>query len=190
MRQVVIRNKRNKRVIYMLRVEAKDIVDPRSIYPEFNAKIMEMGYTDQDFVPAYFNINKDNRIVEWNLEEKIAAGLPEIAPHQKIIKGKIVEKTITELIDEKLVSLREFKNQRIEYYSMLSFQLRNELIPDYKLQNAALQIYDDNRVKNYKDTVHAFKNEFIRIKGEINKAKTAGAVERIKPNFPVKIVND
>ena len=81
------------------------------------------------------------------------------------------------------------KKRAIHHYSDLAFTRRKALIPDYKLQNAGLGIYDADLASTYQVTVKAFRDEFYRIKAEIEKAKTVEAVEAVKANYPEAIIS-
>lgn len=184
----IIRDKKSKEIKCIDR-RAKDAKNKaKVIYPEFDGKTMEFGYTDEDYLPADFHIDKNGKVLEWTLEEKVKAGLPELGPHEKLVNGKIVEKTLTELVKEEQLTLDEIREERIIYYSNLSFDLREELVPDYRLENAALGIYDEQRTADYRATVLAFKQEFQRLRGLIEEAKKPSDIEKIKEDFPTEIV--
>ena len=131
---------------------------------------------------------ENEQIVEKTFSEQVAEGLIELASNQKLVGEEIVEKTSREMFDEGLITLDEFKRERIQYYSRVAFQKRNSIIPDYKLQNAALGIYDEQTTANYKATVQAFRDEFYRIKALIEEAETIDEIEAITENFPKEIV--
>jgi hypothetical protein len=130
----------------------------------------------------------EERMVYRPLSEQVAEGLVKLAPNQKLVGEEIVEKTSREMFKEGLITLDELKQERIQYFSDRAFELRRPVIPDYKLENAALGIYDPETTANYKATVQAFRDEFYRIKEIIEKAKTVKELETIKENFPKKIV--
>lgn len=186
----VIRDKKSKKIRYIDRRTISPKLKATEIYPDFDVKTMEFGNTEEDYLPANFHIDKKGNITEWTLEEKIKAGLPEIGSHQKLRKGKIVDKTIEELVKDQQVTLEEIKENRIQYFSGLSFKLRYDILPDYKLENAALGVYDEQRVANYRATIMAFKAEFIRLRDLINQAKTATEIEKVQEAYPSKILEE
>ena len=179
-----IRNKKTKAVIYINHSPLSKNLTDKEIYPEFDPKTMEIGKTEKGYVPAYFNINNQGEIVELTLKEQVDAGIPVMPPHQKLIGGKIVDKTITELIKGGITSLDEVKKQFIAAVSDMAFERRRKLVPDYKLQNAALGVYDEQTLADYKRTIQVFRDEVHRIEALVEQAQTIGEIEAIVPNFP------
>lgn len=128
------------------------------------------------------------RIVEKTLTEKVVEGLQELKPQYKLGDERIVKKTSRELYDDKLITLDEYKQRRLEYFSKLSFEKRKEIIPDYKLMNVGLGIYDETTVTEYRATIQAFREEFYRLKKLVEKAKNTDAVDAITDNYPQTII--
>ena len=81
------------------------------------------------------------------------------------------------------------KAELIHYYSTLSFQSRAGLIPDYKLQNAVLGVYDEKTLADYRSTIQRFRDEFYRVKETIESAKTLEELKAVKANFPTEIIS-
>jgi hypothetical protein len=185
----VIRDKKSGKVIYIDHSPSAELKPGEKVYPEFKVKTMEVGWTDKAYVPAYFDIDKQDRIVEMTPEQAVKAGLMELAPDQKLVKGEVVGKSDDELVNDGLLSLDDLKEQAIVGLSDYSFTKRQELLPDYRLQNAMLGVYDEKTVANCRATVQAFRDEFYRVKELIEKAKTVKALKAIEPNFPKKIVS-
>ena len=94
-----------------------------------------------------------------------------------------------EVVDFVPIPLADYKVQQIENVNQMSFNLRNEFLPDYKLINAGIDVYEDEspgtKVK-YKNTVKAFRTEFYRLKGLIESAKSNDEIDLIvtNSNFP------
>ncbi len=130
----------------------------------------------------------DERIVEKPLSEQVADKLIPLAPNQKVVAEEIVTLTPRQMLDEKRINLAEYKQRQIERHSDLSFELRRAILPDYRLQSVALGIYDEKITAGIRAAVSAFRDEFYRIKGLIEKATTAKAVDAVKENFPRKTV--
>jgi len=91
------------------------------------------------------------------------------------------------------IPLAEYKTQQIESCNQLSFQIRNVFLPDYKLINAGIDVYEDDNPGTklkYKKTVQAFRTEFYRISGLINSATTNNEIDIIVSgaNFPTGIL--
>ena len=84
--------------------------------------------------------------------------------------------------------LQAHKNGMLEEYSQMSFGKRWEILKDYKLVNAAMDIYDASTKADYKATIEAFRAEYYRIKGIIDGASDIATIDAIVPNFPTEIV--
>lgn len=179
----IVLDKKSHHVIFVDYSRSPSPRPPSEVYPAFDEGSMDLGWTDAPNLPPYFTIER-GRIRELGLEEAIQAGQFELAPEQKLEGGKIVPKTLAELVKDGLAKLEDVKEGAIEHYSALAFGRRAELIPEYKLQNAALGVYEESVVAQYRDTVKAFRDEFYRIKGEIEKAKKVEDIERIQERFP------
>lgn len=80
------------------------------------------------------------------------------------------------------------KKELIHYYTTYSFQSRASLIPDYKLQNAVLGVYDEETLASYRTTIQRFRDEFYRIKEAIESAKTLEELKAVKADFPTEII--
>ena len=129
----------------------------------------------------------DERIEQKTFSERVAEGLVKLEPNQKLEGEKIVEKTSKEMLKEGLITLDEYKHDRIEHYSRMAFEKRTAILPDYKLNNVALGIYDEKTTENYKTTVIKFRDEFYRIKDLIEQAKTVKKIDEVKERFQGKI---
>lgn len=91
-------------------------------------------------------------------------------------------------ITEKSEKLTYIKPALIDYFSNLSFQMRERLVPDYKLQNAILGVYDEKTLASYRTTIQCFRDEFYRIKEAIESAKTLEELKAVKADFPTDII--
>jgi hypothetical protein len=74
------------------------------------------------------------------------------------------------------------KNEAIEEISAMSFVMRNKIVPDYKLVNAALGIYSDSEKQSFFNVVSAFRNEFYRLKEMIESSSTIEEIDDIVKN--------
>lgn len=212
----IVRDKKSKEIVHKNPAPLEQRLSNEDIYFKFDPKKMEIGKTDGQ-LPEHYKIDNNgmiaeltlqekldeglfilephqkiegNEIVDKTLAEKVAEGLIEVTPNQKIIDEEIVEKSLQEMLDEKLITLDEIKERKVDELSSHSLSLRNEILPDYKIQNALLGIYDDTKTEQYKKTINAFRGEFHRLKEEIQKARTLKALEAVRGNFPDKIVAD
>lgn len=185
----VIRKKDSKATIHIDSQPAHCLVSGSTIYPEFDEENMELGWTDKNYIPAYYDIDAEGRLKEIPIEEAASRSWHQLAPTQELVDGKIVTKDEDRLIKEGLLDLAALKAQLAENVSRAAFEQRARLIPDYKLQNAALGVYADDRPEKYRATIAAFRDEVHRIEEAILRAKTAKELRSIRPNFPEAIVD-
>ena len=89
-----------------------------------------------------------------------------------------------EMLEEGLISLDKVKQQKKAYFSALALQKRNEILPDYKIQNALMGIYDNEVAVVYKKTIEAFRKEYHRLEGVIDEATSLDKLDKIKAKFP------
>lgn len=184
----VIRNKHSKQVLHIDYAVSEGPLPGGAVFADFEPDSMELGWTAGKHIPSYFDIDERQHVVELPLHEAAARGLHQLGPSQKLVDGEIVDKTEDELVAEGFITLEAIKTQLTEAYSKAAFQLRAQLIPDYKLQNAALGVYDDKQVAEIRATVAAFRAEFYRLKELIEKATSASALKAIEPKFPTAVV--
>lgn len=185
----VIRDKHTNKVLYIDYSSSEAPQPGKLVYPDFDDQQMEIGWTELSYIPAWFDIDKKGVIQELDLDEAADRGLYQLEPGQKLVKGKIVDMEKDELVAEGLLKLGDMKQQKLEFYSALSFHKRNELIPDYRLNNAALGVYDEKRVADYRATIQAFRGEAKRLNGLVNKAKSVAELEAIQEDFPTSIIS-
>ena len=206
----IVRDKKTKEIIYQNPAPFSQKLTDEEIYFKFDPKKMEIGKTEGD-LPEHYDITEDGEIVELGLEEKVKAGIIELEPHQKVENGEVAEKTLAEkaaeglielepeqkvegdqivaktpaeMLEEGLISLDEVKQQKKAYFSALALQKRNEILPDYKIQNALMGIYDDGITAAYKKTIEAFRKEYHRLEGVIDETTSLDSLNKIKARFP------
>ena len=183
----VLRDKKTKDVIYIDYVDERYSSKPEEVYAKYDPVNMEMGWSDGRRLPIDFNIDNNGFIQPMCLDERIKKGLIELSDDQKFLNGEIVQKSLAELVDDGLISLLDFKRSKKEYYSDMCFKKRRDLIPDFKLENAALGVYGEDRLVSYRETVIKFRMEYKRIESLIENAETINDIEEIKPDFPNKL---
>ena len=128
------------------------------------------------------------QIVEKTISEQVDEGLIALAPNLKVAGDEIVELTAREMYEAGSIKLKAYKQARIDYFSALAFEKRQAILPDFKLQNAALGVYDAQTVANYKATVQAFRDEFHRIEALLKKARSRKTIEAVTAQYPTEIV--
>lgn len=82
-----------------------------------------------------------------------------------------------------VIDLDMRKSMIISEASQLSFDKRNEVLPDYKLINAGLGIYSETEKQNIVSKVQAYRNEYYRIKSLIDNATTLAECEAVVFGF-------
>jgi hypothetical protein len=87
-------------------------------------------------------------------------------------------------LDEELLILDKFKRKRKAEFSALALQKGNEILSDFKIQNALMGIYDDEITAAYKKTIEAFCKEYHRLEEVIDEATSLDKLNEIKAKFP------
>ena len=128
--------------------------------------------------------NGVEKIVEKTLEEQVKENLIRLAPNQKIANHEVITLSDREMLDENKITLDEYKQKRIEHFSQLSFTKRQMILPEYKIQNAALGIYNEEERARIKETIEAFRKEFNRLREKVQSAKTPDEVDKVKEKYP------
>lgn len=186
----VIRNKQTGKIVYIHYERSSTPVDGKTIYETFDPETMEIGWTEKRYIPTHFKINNEGRVEELDLDEQIELGCFKIQSTHKVVKGRVVSKTLDELLKEKIISIEQVKKDAISRISAIAFEKRQELIPDYKLANSAIDIYEDKTLESYKATIQAFREEYYRLKTAIENANTIDEIEANHPRFPTEIMGE
>jgi hypothetical protein len=166
----VIRDKKSKAVLHIQKRAPGEHRKPEEIFPGFDPKTMEFGRSEDNAIPAAFTI-----------EDGIVKPEEPPAPEAKEEKAARAAK------DAPAQGLDELKEATLEQLSRLSFELRAKLLPDYKLQNAALGVYDEEKTQAIRDTTKAFRDEYLRLEALVKKAKSAKELQGLKANFPTRV---
>ena len=186
----VVRNIETHEVLHIDYTCSKMALPAEQVYANFDKTNMELGWTDKQCIPGYFSIDENGLIIELSIGEAVEQGLYILEPEQKLENGEIIEKTKDELINEGLLTIDKLRDEIIEYFSKLSFGKKRELIPDYKMENAIIGVYDMQRLSEYRATINAFRDEFHRLSTLIKKAKSVKELEKITPKFPESIISE
>ena len=80
-------------------------------------------------------------------------------------------------------TLQELKEQKILEYSELAFEIRRNYIADYKIDNAALGIYDATETSRIKGIIKSFRDEFYRLKQLIEQSVSVEELNLITHNY-------
>ncbi|MCP3137399.1 hypothetical protein [Pyxidicoccus xibeiensis] len=102
----IVRDKTTKKVIHVNPAPLSQALEGQDIYFQFDPKTMEVGRGDLPDVPSHFNIDAQGNIVLWTLQEKVAAGVVQLPPNQKMVGDTIVEKTLPEKVASGVITLK------------------------------------------------------------------------------------
>jgi hypothetical protein len=158
-----------------------------------SAKLIRSSLTNAPYYLTHvceageYEVETDGEIVEIKLKKfKLQPVLPSVTPFNL---DDVYANTEWHGITEESKKLTYIKPALINYFSNLSFQIRSQLVPEYKLQNAVLGIYDEKTLASYRITIQRFRDEFYRIKEAIESAKTLEELKAVKADFPTEIIS-
>jgi len=80
-------------------------------------------------------------------------------------------------------TLDELKANKINYFSQLAFDERAKILPEYKLINASLGVYDATETTRITNIVTAFRTEYYRLEALCKQANTVEELELIEANY-------
>ena len=132
-----------------------------------------------------------NRIIPYDTElDTTLYSYPKLTDEQKAFyelhKCTLQEVLNLKLNDVYVPSLDELKKQKIEYFSQLAFDERAKILPEYKLINASLGVYDDTETARIKAIVEAFRTEYYRLEALCKQAKSVEELELIQANYEIQ----
>jgi hypothetical protein len=154
----VVRNKKTKDIIHMMNSQPGVDLTPEQVFPGFDPKTMELGRYHEQHLPDEFDI----------------------------VKG--VVKSLVKAEKEKAPDLETLKAAKLEEASRRSFQLRQRLVPEHEMLNAALGVYPEKRTREIQETVKAFRDAYHHFEEKLEKARSKKEVEGLEPSFPTKMV--
>jgi translation elongation factor EF-G len=153
----IVINKKTNEVLWKNPAPLEQNLTPKEVWAKFDPdSMLIVKYTGQN-IPEYWKVDKDSNIIELTQEEKISSGV---------------------------IKLEDIKQQAKAYYSGFSLYLRQQILPDYKLINCALNIYDTKTSTDIKNTVNLFREEYYRLEKLIDNATTINELNSLKENFP------
>jgi hypothetical protein len=139
-----------------------------------------------DFEMIYYIIK--NKIVAY--EQELDGSLynydrlnEEQSAFYELHKCSLNEVLNLKLNEPHIPNLAELKESKIEYFSQLAFDKRSEIIPDYKLINASLGIYDEIETASIKAITASFRTEFYRLKALVESANNENELNSIVDNY-------
>ena len=137
----------------------------------------------------YYIIN--NRIIAYENElDSTLYSYPKLTDEQANFY-ELHRCTLQEVLNLKLnevyvPTLDELKQQKIEYFSQLAFDERAKILPEYKLINASLGVYDATETARIKAIVEAFRTEYYRLEALCKQAKSVEELELIEANYEIQ----
>lgn len=134
----------------------------------------------------YYIIN--NRIIPYDTElDTTLYSYPKLTDEQKAFyelhKCTLQEVLKLELNPIYIPTLDELKANKIEYFSQLAFDERAKILPEYKLINASLGIYDTTETERIRLIVERFRTEYYRLEALCNQANSNEELELIEANY-------
>lgn len=165
---VKIKNKEEQILQYFRSHEIKDFLffgNPGAYFIETDGKILNIESTIEKFSTLNQIVVSSNGVIISS------------------INGKKIFKTYSEAIQMEIISIEELKRKLIEFYSFRSIEKRRQFIPDYKLMNCSLGVYEEEHINFIKSTIQAFRREFSRLKSAIASSQDPKDIEIIKDRF-------
>ena len=136
----------------------------------------------------YYIIN--NRIIPYDTElDTTLYSYPKLTDEQSDFY-ELHRCSLQEVLNLKLneiytPTLDEVRANKISYFSQLAFDERAKILPEYKLINASLGVYDATETARIKGIVEAFRTEFYRLKALCENANTTNELELIEANYEI-----
>lgn len=151
----------------------------------------------------YFRINKDTIIIKVFSDAFVVPLKDDICFNDKAERHCNIDiltnnrkfkykwdgtKKIERTLDE-IEPLEEYKLEKINTVSEMSLKKRQALIPDYKLLNASVGVYEEITKLSLKNTIQEFREEFYRLKYEIEIADSKTKINNLilNANFPTEL---
>ena len=134
----------------------------------------------------YYIIN--NRIIAYDTElDTNLYSYPKLTKEQsdfyELHRCSLQEVLNLKLNEVYVPTLDELKQQKINYFSQLAFDERAKILPEYKLINASLGVYDATETARIKGIVEAFRTEYYRLEALCKQAKSVEELEVIEANY-------
>ena len=114
----------------------------------------------------YYIIN--NKVMIGDLDPELF-NYPMLNEEQIVFYKANPNVSLQEILDCKLIepyipTLEESIRFKVDAFSRESFENRERILPEYKLTNCALGIYDAEETERIRNIVISFRNEFYRLK--------------------------
>ena len=134
----------------------------------------------------YYIIN--NRIIDYDTElDTTLYSYPKLTKEQsdfyELHRCSLQEVLNLKLNEVYVPTLDEVRANKINYFSQLAFDERAKILPEYKLINASLGVYDATETARIKGIVEAFRTEYYRLEALCKQAKSVEELELIQENY-------
>ena len=102
--------------------------------------------------------------------------------------------SVSEVINCQLIvphvpSLEESIKFRVDAFSREAFENRERILPEYKLTNCALSVYDAEETERIKNIVISFRNEFYRLKALCEACTSIEELNAVQSNYGSITIN-
>ena len=130
----------------------------------------------------------DNKIIAYDTElDTTLYSYPKLTDEQanfyELHRCTLQEVLNLQLNEVYVPTLDEVRANKINYFSQLAFDERAKILPEYKLINASLGVYDATETARIKGIVEAFRTEYYRLEALCKQAKSVEELELIQENY-------
>ena len=134
----------------------------------------------------YYIIN--NRIISYDTElDTTLYSYPKLTQEQsdfyELHRCSLQEVLNLKLNEVYVPTLDEVRANKISYFSQLAFDERAKILPEYKLINASLGVYDATETARIKGIVEAFRTEYYRLEALCKQANSIEELNNIEANY-------
>ena len=134
----------------------------------------------------YYIIN--NRIIPYDTElDTTLYSYPKLSDEQsdfyELHRCSLQEVLNLKLNEVYVPTLDEVRANKISHFSQLAFDERAKILPEYKLINASLGVYDATETARIRAIVESFRTEYYRLEALCKQAKTVEELEVIEANY-------
>ena len=136
----------------------------------------------------YYIIN--NRIIAYDTElDTTLYSYPKLSDEQanfyELHRCSLQEVLNLKLNEVYVPTLDELRANKINYFSQLAFDERAKILPEYKLINASLGVYDATETARITNIVTAFRTEYYRLEALCKQANSIEELEAIEANYEI-----
>ena len=134
----------------------------------------------------YYIIN--NKIIPYDTElDTTLYSYPKLSDEQsdfyELHRCSLQEVLNLKLNEVYVPTLDEVRANKISHFSQLAFDERAKILPEYKLINASLGVYDATETARIRAIVESFRTEYYRLEALCKQAKTVEELEVIEANY-------